>query len=155
MGAVAGSDAASKADTTSSDEQAMGQITDDMKTMPKQASKTLVSLLGGHKLRVVRSVMGQLCEMVVKLDARYNFESTVSKISRMGELVSTKYSSLREDMSKHIEKLVSLLKQLSAVEAALPDMIAVGLLLSLIEVTSLISVHGVHQDTDGQGAELG
>lgn len=56
--------------------------------MRKQPSNILISALGDHALRVVLSVIGQPCDMLVKLDACYDFKSTASKISRMVELVS-------------------------------------------------------------------
>lgn len=50
--------------------------------MWKQATNILVSASGDHALRVVRSGIGQLREMLVKMDACYDFKSTVARYLR-------------------------------------------------------------------------
>ena len=96
-----------------------------------------MSALGGHALRVVRAVIGQPFEMLEKLDARYDSRTTALKISNMSELVSVRYSSLKEDMSKHIDSVAALLEQPRNMGTVLSDDFAIGILVASIDVHDL------------------
>lgn len=68
----------------------------------KQSSNVILSAIGDHVLRVVRTVIGDHSAMMKKLDHRYDYKSTERKISKMSTLMSVWYSSIREDISKNI-----------------------------------------------------
>lgn len=70
-----------------------------------QASNIVVNALSDPSLWVVRSVIGNLKEMLVKLNAKYDSKSTASKISRMSELVSIRYTNLRVDIARRVDRL--------------------------------------------------
>lgn len=50
--------------------------------------------------------------MLDKLDARYDSKSTFAKISKMSELVYILYSTIRDDMAKHANRIAGLIEQL-------------------------------------------
>ena len=85
----------------------------------KQASGIIVKALGDHALRVVRTVKGKPVEMLEKLDGRYDSKTTASKISKMVELVSLRYTSPRFDITKHIEKMAAIVEQLAAMQESI------------------------------------
>lgn len=76
----------------------------------EQNSNIIIAGLGNHALRVDRSVIEQPSDMMKKLDARYNTKSTATRISKMAELVSIKYQSVREDIAKHVDRMGELLE---------------------------------------------
>lgn len=115
-------------------------VLDADKEKNQQASNIIVSALGDHALRVVRTIVGRPYEMMQKLDARYDSKSTASKISKMVELVSVRYTSVRDDMSKHIDRLAGLVEQLNNMGSQLPEDLTVGILVASIEVTALMPV---------------
>lgn len=106
----------------------------------EQASNIIVSALGDHALRVVRSVIGEPHKMFQKLDMRYDSKSTATRISKMAELVSLKYGNLRDDISKHIDRMAGLLEQLRSMNTVLDDALAIGILVASIEVSELSAV---------------
>lgn len=76
----------------------------------QQASNIIVSTLGDHALRVVRAVIGSPKAMMKKLDDRFDSKTIASRISKMSELVSIRYTTLRDDIDKHIDKLAGLME---------------------------------------------
>ena len=74
--------------------------TDDQK---EQASNIIISALGDHALRVVRTVIDDPYQMMKKLDARYDSKSTATRISKIVELMSTKFTSVDDDIGKNID----------------------------------------------------
>lgn len=54
----------------------------------EQASNIIISALGDHALRVVRSVIGEPREMMAKVDECYGSKSTTNRMSNMVELMS-------------------------------------------------------------------
>ena len=68
----------------------------------EQARKIIVSTLGDQALRVVSSAIGEPCKMIKKLDARYDSKSTATRIPKMVDLMSIKYLSDRDYISKHL-----------------------------------------------------
>lgn len=107
-------------------------------TQCQQASNIIVSALGDHALRVVRTVIGNPKEMMEKLDARYDSKTIASRISKMSELVSIRYNSIREDMDKHIDKLAGIIEQLRSMGSTFDDALAIGILVASITVSELM-----------------
>ena len=125
-------------DSALTSERPVRPMTDDVFAGHKKtASGLIVTALNDAALRVVRSVIGEPVKMFQKLDARYDSKTTSSKISRMVELVSLKYRSVRSDISKHIDKMAALLEKLQAMKASVEDTLAVGILLASIEVEEM------------------
>ena len=114
-----------------------GVLTDQFEQHKKTASGIIVTALNDSALRVVRSVIGKPNQMLEKLNARFDSRTTSSKITRMVELVSLRYRGVRSDISKHIDKMASLLEQLRAMNAIIDDPLAVGILLASIDVEEL------------------
>lgn len=106
----------------------------------RQASNIIVSTLSDQALRVVRSVIGKPEQMLAKLDSRYDSKSTASKIAKVSELVSTRYSSLREDMSVHVDRMAGLIEQLKSMGMTLDESLSIGILVASIEVQELMPV---------------
>ena len=106
----------------------------------RQASNIIVSTLGDQALRVVRSVIAKPSVMLSKLDKRYDSKTTASRILRMTELVSMRYTNIRDDMSVHIDKMAGLVEQLRSMGTTMDDTLAIGILVSSIEVTELLAV---------------
>ena len=104
----------------------------------QQASNIIVSALGDHALRVVRSVIGKPQEMIMKLDDRYDSKTIASRISKMSELVSLRYTSIKDDMDKHIDKMAGLIEQLRAMGSIFDDALAIGILVASIDVSELL-----------------
>ena len=107
-------------------------------TQCQQASNIIVSALGDHALRVVRTVIGKPKEMMEKLYARYDSKTIASRISKMSELVSIRYNSLREDIDKHIDKLAGIIEQLRSMGSTFDDALAIGILVASISVPELM-----------------
>ena len=103
----------------------------------KQASGIIVEALGDHALRVVRTVKGKPVEMLEKLDGRYDSKTTASKISKMFELVSLRYTSPRFDITKHIDKMAAIVEQLAAMQASMDESLTVGILVASIDVVEM------------------
>lgn len=78
--------------------------------------------------------------MLEKLDARYDSHTTASKITKISEIVSLRFRGGSADISKHIDKLASLLEQLEAMKAKIDDALAIGILFTSIEVPELVEV---------------
>lgn len=70
-----------------------------------QASNIAVNTISDPALRVVRSELENPEKMLVKLNARYDSKSTASKIFRMSEVVSVRYTNLRHDVAKPFQRL--------------------------------------------------
>lgn len=85
------------------------------------ASHIFVSALKDHALRVVRTVIGYLRAMMECLDACYDPKSMSNKVSKMSELVSIWCTSIRDDMSKHIDRLAGFIKQLLEMKTEFAD----------------------------------
>ena len=103
----------------------------------QQASNIVVAVLSNQALRVVRTVIGIPTGTLTKLDQRYDSKSTASKIAKMSELVSMRYTSLKEDLSGHIDRMAGLLEQLSSMGTSVADSLAIGILVASVEVPQL------------------
>ena len=106
----------------------------------RQASNLVISALGDHALRVVRTVIGKPYEMLEKLDKRYNSHSTATKITKMTELVSMKYCNPKADITKHIDRMASILETLRSMKSGLDEALSIGILVASIEVSELLPV---------------
>lgn len=79
-----------------------------------QVSGIIVSALGDHALRVVRSVVGNPTEMLEKLDARYGSKLTASRITKTVNLVSIRYTNPWTDCTTQIDRMAAIAEQLKA-----------------------------------------
>lgn len=68
-----------------------------------------MSALGYHALYIVRSLIRDPHEMMVKLDEQYDSKSTANRISKLDESMSKKYTSTREDISQPIDRFAVIL----------------------------------------------
>lgn len=130
-------DAKGLTEAFSSEKKPAGSDTERLVAVRKQASGIIVSALGDHALRVVRSVVGNPAAMLEKLDARYDSKSTASKITKMSKLVSVRFSNPKAGIEKHIDAMAALLEQLKAMNAKMDDSLAVGILIASIDVPDL------------------
>lgn len=55
----------------------------------------------------------------------------------MSELESLRYSNLRSDISKHIDKMAALVELLRAMDTTLDETLVIGILVASIDVTQL------------------
>ena len=95
-----------------------------------QASNIIVSSLGDHALRVVRTVIGKRKSIMEKLDNRFDSKTISSRISKMSELVSIRYTTVKDDISKHIDRLAGIIEQLRAMGTTFEDALAIGILVA-------------------------
>ena len=130
-------------DSSTSSEGAQPRRTEYVKPTEEQclqASNIIVSALGDHALRVVRSVIGDPSKMMVKLNDRYDSKTTASRISKMSELVSIRYTSLRDSIEKHIDRMAGLIETLRSMGSTFDDALAIGILVASIDVQELLPV---------------
>ena len=120
-----------------------------------QASNIIVVALGDHALRVVRSVIGDPKQMMVKLNERYDSQTVASRISKMSELVSIRYTSLKEDIDKHIDRMAGLIENLRSMGSTFDDTLSIGILVASIDVADLIACFRSNQDAKRQEFEMG
>lgn len=106
----------------------------------RRASNIIVSTLSDKALRVVRSVVNETRAMLDKLDSRNNSETVASRIAKMSDFVGTRYSSLGDDMSAHVAVMAALIEQLRGMGITFDDTLAVGILVSSLDVTELAPV---------------
>ena len=104
------------------------------------ARDIIVSALGDDALRVVQTVVGKPKEMVERLDARYRSTSTAAKISKITELVSERYKTVRQDMAKHVDRMAGIIEELKNMGLTLDATLTVGLLLESVEASELTAV---------------
>lgn len=120
-------------DCTASDETGK----EDFRKRQKQASNIIISALNDAPLRVVRDVIGDPCAMLKKLDKRYDAKTTASKITKITDLVGTRFSNSSHSIAKHIDKMAALIAQLKAMKTTIDEPLAVGLLVASIDVPSM------------------
>ena len=80
------------------------------------ASGIIVSALSDSALRVVRSVIGDPAEMMRKLDARFESRPTATNITKITEFESARFVNIKSDITKHIDRMASILEQLKAMD---------------------------------------
>ena len=105
-----------------------------------KVSGIIVAALGDSALRLVKSVRGKPTEMLEKLDARFDSKTTASKITKMVDLVSIRYTNPRSDITKHIDRMGSIVEQLQAMQASMDESLKVGILIASIEVPEMRAV---------------
>lgn len=94
-----------------------------------------MSELGHHALRVVRTVIGNPKQMMSKLDVRYDSKTISSRISKMSELVSVRYSTVKDDIDKHIDKMAGIIEPLRSMGSTFEDALAIEILVASITAT--------------------
>lgn len=75
-------------------------------------SNIIINALCDYALRFVRAVTGNPHRMITKLHKRCVSKSTATLIIETTESVTIKYCEVREDMSKHVNRLAALVKKL-------------------------------------------
>lgn len=103
----------------------------------RRASDIIVTALADESLRVVMTSVGDPKEMIEKLDDRYRCTSTASKISKITELVSVRYKSVRKDVSHHVDKMAGIVEELNHMGMSLDKTLTVGILVASIEAPEL------------------
>jgi len=103
----------------------------------RKASHAIIHALTDKTLRVLRAEVGNQFRMLRKLDERYGSKTTASK---MTDLVSLRYSSLKKDMGTHVDQISGLLEQLEVVATRISNELAVALLVSSMDVPELRTV---------------
>lgn len=91
-----------------------------------QVSFIIVSALGDHSILVLRTLIGRPTEMLEKVDTRFDSKPTACKISKMVELVSLRYAILKQDMTKHIYKVASIVELLKSMQDSMDESLSGG-----------------------------
>lgn len=65
---------------------------------------------------------------------------TTPKISKMSELFSVRFSSVRSDMTKHVFKMAAILGQLRSMQVVIEELLFVRILIVAINATKLTPV---------------
>lgn len=69
-----------------------------------------------------------------KLDARFDSWSAATNILKIIEVVSTRYCNVKDDITKHIDRMAELLQQLKSMKEIMDDAVQVGILIASINV---------------------
>ena len=75
--------------------------------------------------------------MLAKLDARYASKTAASKITKMTDLITMSYMSLKSDITKHIELMAATVEQLRGMKVTIEESFAVAILVASVQVPSL------------------
>lgn len=75
-----------------------------------------------------------------KLNERYESKSTASKISKMSELDSMRYTTLKDDLSGHMDRMAGINEQPKAMGNNFHDSLSIGILVASIELSQLLPV---------------
>lgn len=113
--------------------------TDDFAKKKRLASSIIIYALSDAPLRIVLTVKDNPAKMFEKLDARYASKTAASKITKMTELITLKYTSLKADISAHIDHMAAMIEQLMGMNVTIEDSFSVAILVASIEVTALRS----------------
>lgn len=106
----------------------------------RQASVIIVSALIHESLLVAMTGGGDLDRMIEKLDDRYRSTSTASKISKIIELVSTRYMNMKKDIAKHIHEMTGIGEELKNMGMKLYTTLTVSMLMASVDVVELAPV---------------
>ncbi|PXF39675.1 Copia protein [Gracilariopsis chorda] len=106
----------------------------------RKASGIIVSALSNEALRVVRNDVNNPYRMLQKLGERYDSKTAASRIARMTELISMRYSSIKSDVGKHIDRMKGILEKLESMNTSIPEELSIALLISSIDAEELIPV---------------
>lgn len=99
----------------------------------EKACNIIIADLGEKAIRAVSDVIKNLFVMKDNLDSRYNSKSMATRIAKFLELSSIKYASIKDDMSRHIDRLTGLIAQLHHIGTNFDETITIGILVTLIE----------------------
>lgn len=127
-------------ETTGTDSASPVPAAGDRDERHRRACALIIRALSDAALCVVRDVINDPVQMMVKLDARYDNKPTAAKISKMSELVSIDYTDTGRDIRKHIDKLAGLVAQLKAMKTSINDTLAVGIIIASIKHPALAPV---------------
>lgn len=105
-----------------------------------KALNLIVSSVTNRVLRIALPDIGSPHHILKKLDELYDSKSAVTKISKITELLSMKYSSIKKYISLHIDKNSSLIDQLKSVGTDLPNELAASFPIAYIEASKLNAV---------------
>lgn len=75
--------------------------------------------------------------MMMKLNDRYGSKTIASRISKVSALVSLKYTTTRDDIDKHIDKLAGIIEELCSMGTTFDYLLAIGILVASIDVPEL------------------
>ena len=106
-------------------------------TLQKQVSGIIFEALGYSAFHVVRTLQGRPVEMLEKLDGRYDSRTTASKISKMIELVSLRFTNPRSDIKNQTDRMAAVLQQVAAMKDSMDEGIQVGMLFASIDVVEM------------------
>ena len=110
---------------------------DTMKKARRKASAIIIKALSDTPLRIVKEVKGSPVKMLEKLDARYASKTAASKITKMTDLITMKYKSLKSDITKHIDLMAAAVEQLKGMDVTIQESFAVAILVASVEVPAL------------------
>lgn len=127
-------------DNNESDSTADDVVKEKFAADQKKASNLIIHSLADKPLRVVRSEIGNPFNMMKKLDERYDSKSTATRISKMTELVSLRYSSMKMDIGTHIDQMAGILEQLDSMNTPISSELCIALLIASISVPELAPV---------------
>lgn len=77
------------------------------------ASTIIVTALSDSDLFAVRSVISDSVSMFEKLDESFDSRSTATKIFKISEFVFVLFSSINQDITKHMDHMAAILEQLN------------------------------------------
>lgn len=103
----------------------------------QKASNIIVSTLSDNALRVIRFCIGNPILMMEKLNNRFDSKTIASRISKIYELVTIRYTTLRDDIGKHIDKVAGIIEQLQNMGSKFDNALSIGLLVASIDVHEL------------------
>ena len=106
----------------------------------RKGSSIIVAALSEKALWVVRSSIGKPFEMLHKLDERYNSKSAATRISKITELITMCYDSIKKSMGTHIDQMDAVLEQLEGINTSMPLELSVALLIASIQGQELHAV---------------
>lgn len=99
------------------------------------ANGIMVPTLRDSALGVLSSLIGEQVGMLENLDARFDSQWAATKISKVSELFSVQYASVKQDIAKHINCMATLIEQLNSLNAIMDDALQMGIIIAYIDVT--------------------
>lgn len=106
----------------------------------RKTADIILNGFGVLALLFVRTIIGKLAAMLIKLDSWYETKSAASRIAKLWELFSTRYRSLNEYMLVHVACLDGLVAHLKSMGRTPEDHLAFDISGASIDVTGLLPV---------------
>lgn len=75
--------------------------------------------------------------MMRKLNERYDYHPSASLISKITEIVSVMYKSVRDDFRKHVDNMATLIERIRNMNTGIEENVAVAFLIAAIEAQEL------------------